>query len=366
MKLVWAILPLALMAVFGCQSTGTNVLSVPVARDSGTFPPGDIDKAAALVGEAGRAGAAYYAPYEYYSALRYLAIAGQKKRAASRSAFRDYAQLAATMAEAALAKAPAPEDNEPMPRPRSRDECMALFQKLLTRYQHLDDQKAKEVAPVIYANLTADLSLAESELIAESAWRAAADALVRVAPAIDTIRAQDTDDDGIPDMSDAAPLLAEDFDGFEDDDGAPDPDNDADGVPDTVDTAPMAKETINSWRDDDGAPDAYPALDVLHFESGSTRISSDAKGYLRGVGIILRESPRLHLRIAGHTDDAHSDTYNLDLSKRRAEKVQEYLKEQGVPSAQLVVTYHGAEDPVADNSTAQGRLLNRRVSLRFE
>ncbi len=65
----------------------------------------------------------------------------------------------------------------------------------------------------------------------------------------------DNDNDGIPDLKDKAPDLPEDIDGFQDDDGAPDLDNDEDGIPDSQDKAPNAKEDFDGFQDDDGIPD---------------------------------------------------------------------------------------------------------------
>jgi len=68
-------------------------------------------------------------------------------------------------------------------------------------------------------------------------------------------RNHDMDGDGIPDDIDQCPELAEDFDGFEDDDGCPDYDNDADGVPDAMDQCPNEPEDLDDFEDDDGCPD---------------------------------------------------------------------------------------------------------------
>ncbi|WP_225888062.1 adventurous gliding motility protein AgmC [Myxococcus xanthus] len=68
----------------------------------------------------------------------------------------------------------------------------------------------------------------------------------------------DTDGDGILDIDDACPTEPEDKDGFQDEDGCPDPDNDADGIPDTADTCPNEPETVNGFEDTDGCPDVAP------------------------------------------------------------------------------------------------------------
>jgi OmpA-OmpF porin, OOP family len=71
----------------------------------------------------------------------------------------------------------------------------------------------------------------------------------------------DQDGDGIPDNVDKCPTIPEDFDGFEDHDGCPDPDNDNDGIPDAVDKCPNEPETLNGYQDADGCPDETPDRD---------------------------------------------------------------------------------------------------------
>ena len=66
---------------------------------------------------------------------------------------------------------------------------------------------------------------------------------------------RDRDHDGIPDMSDRCPDEPEDRDGFQDDDGCPDPDNDGDGIPDALDKCPNEPEDFDGFQDDDGCPD---------------------------------------------------------------------------------------------------------------
>jgi OOP family OmpA-OmpF porin len=66
---------------------------------------------------------------------------------------------------------------------------------------------------------------------------------------------KDSDGDGIPDSADKCPNAAEDKDGFEDEDGCPDPDNDRDGIPDAIDKCPNEAETKNGIDDDDGCPE---------------------------------------------------------------------------------------------------------------
>lgn len=74
---------------------------------------------------------------------------------------------------------------------------------------------------------------------------------------------KDSDDDGIYDKYDACPDKAEDFDGFEDDDGCPDYDNDFDGIPDLEDTCPLSAEDFDGFADSDGCPDPDNDLDGI-------------------------------------------------------------------------------------------------------
>lgn len=65
----------------------------------------------------------------------------------------------------------------------------------------------------------------------------------------------DLDGDGIPDDSDQCPDQPEDFDGFQDEDGCPDPDNDGDQIPDESDLCPLDPEDYDGFQDADGCPD---------------------------------------------------------------------------------------------------------------
>jgi outer membrane protein OmpA-like peptidoglycan-associated protein len=69
------------------------------------------------------------------------------------------------------------------------------------------------------------------------------------------VTAKDSDGDGIPDDVDHCPTQPEDKDGFQDEDGCPDPDNDADGIPDVADKCPNEPEDKDGFQDADGCPD---------------------------------------------------------------------------------------------------------------
>jgi len=79
-------------------------------------------------------------------------------------------------------------------------------------------------------------------------------------------------------------------------------------------------------------------------------------------GIVLAY-PDLRLQVEGHTDSIGSDEYNQTLSEKRAETVLGYLVSSGVTPDHVTATGMGKADPVADNDTASGRQLNRRVDM---
>ena len=71
------------------------------------------------------------------------------------------------------------------------------------------------------------------------------------------------------------------------------------------------------------------------------------------------------MEVAGHTDSSGADGYNLMLSKSRANTVLNYLITYGANPANLTARGYGEAEPIADNTTAEGRVANRRVELRI-
>lgn len=87
----------------------------------------------------------------------------------------------------------------------------------------------------------------------------------------------DLDADGVLDRDDACPKVAEDKDGFQDDDGCPDPDNDKDGIPDSRDRCRDAAETVDGFKDDDGCPDPDDDEDGINDELDACRNEAEDK-----------------------------------------------------------------------------------------
>jgi outer membrane protein OmpA-like peptidoglycan-associated protein len=78
---------------------------------------------------------------------------------------------------------------------------------------------------------------------------------------------------------------------------------------------------------------------------------------------VLNKKPEWKLQIAGHTDNVGDAQANLILSKKRAESVKRFMESQGVAGERLSVLFFGETQPIADNSTAEGRQKNRRVEM---
>jgi outer membrane protein OmpA-like peptidoglycan-associated protein len=102
--------------------------------------------------------------------------------------------------------------------------------------------------------------------------------------------------------------------------------------------------------------------DVL-FDFNKYTLKPEARERLARISGIVLAYPDLKLQIEGYTDAIGSDEYNQTLSEKRAEAVRDYLVSSGVTINNVSAQGMGKADPVADNSTAAGRKLNRRVEM---
>ncbi len=193
----------------------------------------------------------------------------------------------------------------------------------------------------------------------------------------------DNDGDGIPDAQDKCPGEAEDKDGFQDDDGCPDPDNDGDGIPDAADKCPDKAETRNGFQDDDGCPDELPdpvkgllaPLAGVTFKPNTADFAAGTTAALDKVAAVLAapELKNVKLEVSGHTDDKAlpkgSKIADLQaLSQARAEAVRAYLAKKGVDEARLTAKGYGETAPLQDPKDLKGANLNaaRAKNARIE
>ena len=101
----------------------------------------------------------------------------------------------------------------------------------------------------------------------------------------------------------------------------------------------------------------------ITFETASSNLNGDFFRVLDGVSEVTKEFEKTLIEVAGHTDSRGSNDYNQRLSEQRADAVARYLESQGVMPLRIITVGLGEDMPVANNSTSEGQLLNRRVEL---
>lgn len=101
----------------------------------------------------------------------------------------------------------------------------------------------------------------------------------------------------------------------------------------------------------------------VSFDFNSSSLKSTFYSSLNKIAEIMVRYPQTQILIVGHTDSVGSEQYNLDLSLRRANAVADYLMTHGVSRSRLGTEGHGELEPLATNSTADGRARNRRVEI---
>lgn len=105
-------------------------------------------------------------------------------------------------------------------------------------------------------------------------------------------------------------------------------------------------------------------MDAVYFETGKTDISINSKPYLNMLAKMLVKYPKLQIEVDGHTDNIGGDAYNMNLSQGRAMSVMAYLQaQQPELNGRLTARGFGKTMAKADNTTAEGRKLNRRTEL---
>lgn len=106
-------------------------------------------------------------------------------------------------------------------------------------------------------------------------------------------------------------------------------------------------------------------LDDILFDFDKDALTLDASKQLDEVFRLLKKNRAMYMEISGHTDIVGPDGYNLELSKRRAQRVIKYLESKGIAAERLKIAYFGSKLPVEDNKTEGGRAQNRRVEFQI-
>lgn len=194
----------------------------------------------------------------------------------------------------------------------------------------------------------------------------------------------DTDGDGIPDKDDQCPANAgkKEFNGCPDRDGdliidlndkCPDviglaalsgcPDKDGDGIADPDDNCPDEAGTIETK----GCPVSLKGAvkeKIVYFNTDGSIVIDRNIIDLNEIAAYINENPDAVVSVAGHADARESAEYNMRLSEKRADYVIKYLVNKGMNASKVEKSFYGKSKPVADNSTIEGRRLNRRVEIR--
>ena len=101
----------------------------------------------------------------------------------------------------------------------------------------------------------------------------------------------------------------------------------------------------------------------ITFAVDSANINGDFYPVLNSVTLVLDEYDKTLVEIMGHTDSTGSNSYNQQLSERRADSVAKYFQSRDIQPLRIATYGHGEEYPVANNDDEAGRSLNRRVEI---
>lgn len=107
------------------------------------------------------------------------------------------------------------------------------------------------------------------------------------------------------------------------------------------------------------------ALNNIYFNSGKAILREASKVELHQLLELIQAQPSLQVEIGGHTDDIGKDSYNQELSERRAKAVVDYLIEAGISSERLQAKGYGESQPKVDNNSDAQRQKNRRVEFKI-
>jgi outer membrane protein OmpA-like peptidoglycan-associated protein len=174
----------------------------------------------------------------------------------------------------------------------------------------------------------------------------------------------DADNDGVIDQNDKCPNTPA---GVQVDANGCPLDKDGDGVPDYQDRCPNRPGPASNK----GCPEVKAetkkrlseATKYINFEFNKAVLLPSSYPTLKDLAKIMEEYPDYTLAISGHTDSKGADNYNLNLSDARAASARTYMLSQAVPADRIVSHGYGETKPIADNATAAGQALNRRVEF---
>jgi len=101
----------------------------------------------------------------------------------------------------------------------------------------------------------------------------------------------------------------------------------------------------------------------IMFDVDKAVLKDQYRGELSELSTILNKYEDTNILLEGHTDSTGSEEYNLDLSKKRAQSVANYLATQNVNPTRFTMMGYGESQPIVSNETVEGRAQNRRVEV---
>ncbi len=129
----------------------------------------------------------------------------------------------------------------------------------------------------------------------------------------------------------------------------------------TIKLEPETEENLEKELEEKGKIELYG----IYFDSDKAILKPESESTLQQVLALINNNPNQKLEIGGHTDSQGDDSYNLELSDKRAQAVLKWLKDHKAITANLSSKGYGETEPVADNSSKTGRALNRRVEIKL-
>lgn len=125
-------------------------------------------------------------------------------------------------------------------------------------------------------------------------------------------------------------------------------------IPEVVETQVVVKEPMEQkW-----------VLVGVNFDFNKATLKSESYPILFHAVQVLLMNPDMRVEIQGHTDNIGSEDYNMKLGEKRAQAVKDYLVARGISADRLSTRSFGESQPIADNKTASGRAMNRRVEFK--
>ena len=112
--------------------------------------------------------------------------------------------------------------------------------------------------------------------------------------------------------------------------------------------------------------DRIEVLNNIFFKTGAYELDEKSKVELNKMVDFLNQNKLIKIEISGHTDDVGSDKENLELSKRRAQSVQDYLNKAGIAAERMSSKGYGETKPVVSNDSEPNRQKNRRIEWKIE